>query len=208
MLLLQSSEINQIYCEEWELDRLEIACIKMFHSHVSEGGYNITWGGNAPMMGRKHTEEWKKEASARMSGEKNWNYGKFGKENPLYGRKRTEEEKTKMREGIAKNNNPNRKRFGKENPFFGKHHSKETIKLLAVNFGKKLKGATSKYYGVSIHNVYANNKHYVYWRCYVGTKILGQYKTEIEAALAYDKYVIENKIDRPLNFPKEDEQRQ
>ena len=63
---------------------------------MSEGGYNITWGGNAPMMGRKHTEEWKKEASARMSGEKNWNYGKFGKENPLYGRKRTEEEKTKM----------------------------------------------------------------------------------------------------------------
>lgn len=46
-----------VYCEEWELNRLEIACIKAFHSHVSEWGYNISWGGNAPMRGRNHSPE-------------------------------------------------------------------------------------------------------------------------------------------------------
>ncbi len=57
-----------IYCEEWELDRLEIACIKIFHSHVSEGGYNISWGGSAPMKERHHTSVTKAIQSEKNKG--------------------------------------------------------------------------------------------------------------------------------------------
>jgi group I intron endonuclease len=61
-----------VLCEKWELDRLETECIKIFHSHVSECGYNISWGGNAPMRGRKLSPE----HLEKISGENNYGFGK------------------------------------------------------------------------------------------------------------------------------------
>jgi group I intron endonuclease len=45
------------------LDEREIYWIKELRSHVSDGGYNISWGGEASMRGRKHSEESKKKMS-------------------------------------------------------------------------------------------------------------------------------------------------
>lgn len=58
-----------------------------------------------------------------------------------------------------------------------------------------------KYIGVNFSNKAKVKK----WRvrfCYKGKEIRnGYYLTELEAAVAYDKFIIENNIDKPLNFP-------
>jgi group I intron endonuclease len=60
------------------LDEREVYWIKELHTHTTEGGLNISWGGDAPMRGRNHTDESKKkisENSATPSGELNRQYG-------------------------------------------------------------------------------------------------------------------------------------
>jgi len=89
-----------LYCEPDELTYYEKECIKIFHSHFLENGYNISYGGPSPMEGRKHSESAKKKLSETHKGEKHWAYGsgilpehlknrkyKQGKDNPLFGRK-------------------------------------------------------------------------------------------------------------------------
>jgi len=62
--------------------------------------------------------------------------------------------------------------------------------------------SSSNYFGVSI----SRQGKYVYWVVYINTgsnkKYLGQSKDEENAARIYDKYVIENNLPHPLNFPK------
>jgi hypothetical protein len=203
-----------IYCEEWELERLEIACIKIFHSHSSEWGYNIAWGGKSVMTGRKHSKKTKKlmsESSPRISGENHH----------LWGTHPSEETRKLMSESHPDSN-------GENNNFYGKTHSKkareairkarlgiprsdETKKLFSKAksgknnsmWGKKPKNSSSKYLGVSK----TSDKKYVYWRCQVRRKYIGQYKTEIEAAKAHDQYIIDNNLPNLLNFPEEYENR-
>ena len=80
----------------------------------------------------------------------------------------------------------------------GKAVSKKTReKLSKIKSGKKHKKSVSRYFGV-----YLSNKKYwqvQFWnnnKRYYG----GSFKEEIDAAKAYDKYVIENKLPKPLNF--------
>lgn len=167
-----------LYCEEWELDRYETICIKIFHSHVSEWGYNVALGGGAPMRGRNHTDETKEkqrlahlgktastEAIENMSGEKNHNYGK------------TPSDKTKE-----------------------KMRSAQLGKTSAL--GRKYLHSSSKYFAVYKDNIASR------WSAqfsFKGKNIrVGRYKTEIEAALAYDRYITEHNLNRPLNFPEND----
>ena len=165
-----------VYCEDWELDRLEIECIRIFHSRKSDWGYNILLGGNVSRKGMKNSEESKKKQSELMSG----------KNHPMYGTHPSFKTMQLMSENHADVN--------------GKNNSRFDTKLLS---------ASSKYYGVSKH-IYKEK--YVYWLAYIienkKRKDLGQYKTEIEAALARDKYIIENNLPRKLNFPKECENKQ
>lgn len=75
----------------------------------------------------------------------------------------------------------------------------------AVINGLKHRGQSSNYRGV----YYCRNK--IHWRkpwcsdVRINRKqnYLGHYKTEIEAAQAYNKFVLDNKLDRPLNQIKE-----
>ena len=70
--------------------------------------------------------------------------------------------------------------------------------------GRKSKKATSKYHGVF------KEKDSGKWRVgFVSSRLmspnrkhinLGKYKKEIDAAKAYDKYIIENNLPNPLNF--------
>lgn len=43
-------------CSSDKLDEKEIYWIKYLHSHVSENGYNLSFGGEHPMKGRNHRE--------------------------------------------------------------------------------------------------------------------------------------------------------
>lgn len=194
-----------IYCEEWELDRLEIECIKTFHSHVTDFGYNISFGGNAPMRGRKLSEE----TIEKISGKNNHGYGKprseeickkiseaqSGEKGNNFGKPISEETKKKIRESLV-----------------GRTHSKEARKKISdnhpdfngennPNFGKKWKNATSNYYGVC----YIKCRNYYYWvsNVSVNNKTIrtGYYQNELDAALAYDKYIRDNNLPHPLNFP-------
>jgi group I intron endonuclease len=60
-----------LYCEECELDYYEMECIRIFHSHVSENGYNLSKGGSSN-FGFSHSPE----SILKMSGPNNHNYGK------------------------------------------------------------------------------------------------------------------------------------
>lgn len=165
------------YCEETELDEKETYYIKELKSHVTSGGYNISYGGNTPQKGRKLSKETKEKISSsligKMAGKNNPMYGKTGEKNPLFGKKRPPEFVEKF--------------SGRNSP----------------NFLSKKENSTSEYYGVS----YSVEKgKYPYWRVefsWMGENIRlsGSYTEEIEAAKAYDKYILENNIERDLNFP-------
>ena len=199
-------------CTENELFEKEKFYIKLLHSHCSEWGYNISYGDVSPMTGRKHSDkskekmrdsaigrvvsdETRKILSEMRAGEKNCNFGKHpseetlkrmsdaksGKNHPMWGKSCSEKTKEKLRDA----------NLGKENP----------------NFGKKLKSASSKYFGVGKESKTTKNKKYDYWRVRIrrfGKLVsVGAYGIELEAARAYDKYIFENNLPNPLNFPEE-----
>jgi len=99
--------------------------------------------------------------------------------------------------------------FGEKNWRFGKglpeHLIGKGFKCGKENywFGKKSYNSyTSKYLGVS--RVFQSGK--VYWRARVKVKgirhNIGYFKTEEQAALGYNKYIVENNIQTPLNIVK------
>lgn len=59
-----------------KLLRQEIKFIKEMQTHVTQGGYNETFGGEAPMLGRKHTAHTRKLISKKLKGRTSPNKGK------------------------------------------------------------------------------------------------------------------------------------
>lgn len=208
----EDSFIRDIICEcnQDELGKLEQSYIKEFHTHVSEGGYNISWGGDTPMLGRKHSQKTKDIMSEQRKGRVVSDETKEKIRNSKLGIKRSKETVEKMIKNHAHLS-------GSLNPNWHKPMSEETKEKMRKNlpdrrgnnnpsFGKKRKGATSKFFGVSKQTCVKNKKEYSYWIVYisVNTKLLniGHFKDEMEAARCYDKYVIEHNLPNPLNFPK------
>ncbi len=74
----------------------------------------------------RHTEEqkqsWSRQRKGSITGDKNPNYGKFGKAHPSYGRKLSEETKKKLSEA----------KLGDKNPNYGKHLSEETRQKMSL----------------------------------------------------------------------------
>ena len=193
-------------CNLESLDEREIHWIKKLHSHVSEWGYNISWGGNTPMRGRKHTDESKKKQSDAKLGEKSWMFGKHLSEEH---KKRIGESGTGDKNGFFGKNHSDENRKKISESKIGKKHSDEFKKKQSEmrignknhNFCKKNKNSSSKYWGVSISS---DRLSWIVTLSINGKqKYLGSFKDEIDAAKAYDKYVIENNLDRLLNFPED-----
>ena len=166
------------------------------------------------VTGRKLSKETRKKISEANSGENNYNYGKH----------LSEETKRKLSKANSGKNSPMYGKRGKDTPMYGKHHTKDSKQKTSdalmghsvseearekmskaktgeknFYFNKKRKGASSKYLGVCydksrgkwVAHEYRKNK------CI----FIGRFSCEIEAAKAYDKYVIENNlVNRKLNF--------
>jgi len=160
------------------LDELEIFYIKNLKSHVSENGYNVSWGGRKTFEGLHHTDEGKEklrqnglgrkpsEESRKKNRESN-----LGKKNGFYGKKHSEIAKQKMRGGRPTV-------MGKNNPAYGTSYAQGI---------KNAKNSSSKYVGVSRRGKKWRS------RMHFGNVeiVLGNFITETEAALAYNEAAIE-----------------
>jgi group I intron endonuclease len=243
-------------CEIQRLDEKEVFYIKERKAHRSLGGFNASWGGEAPFRGLNHTEETKKILSEKTSGENNPMFGRKGKDNPKFGipipedqrikiglaqkgekhhnfgKRASEETRRKMslarsgeknhnfgksmsneqKEKISKTRIEKGLAKGENNSFYGKVHTDEAKKLIGAansgknsgRFGKKNPNASSKYFGV--RKTIRDGKR-CYWVADITlrrkTTYIGTFKTEIEAAKAYNSYVRKNKLPNPLNkFPR------
>jgi len=188
-------------CDKEELNEREIYYIKEWGTKAPNG-YNMTDGGDG-IYGFHHSEETKiriSENSPHLSG----------KDHPMYGTHASEESRNKMSVGQKK------RYLEKGSPLSGRTLPEEHKKNIkenhadtngekSANFGRKFDGATSQYHGVRLFK----DRKYEYrrWRTELRNNgkliYLGSYKEEIDAAKAYDKYIIENNLPNPLNFPED-----
>jgi group I intron endonuclease len=100
------------------LNEKEIYYIKTLHSHISEHGYNISWGGEYFFRGMHHSEESKRkisENSGAISGELS----------PQYGKKLSEETKKKVSQSLFKYYESH------HGAMLGKNHSEESKKKMS-----------------------------------------------------------------------------
>jgi group I intron endonuclease len=163
-------------CDRDSLSEREMYYIKLLNTKYPNG-YNFTDGGEG-VLGYTHNAERRK---------------KIGENTP--------------------------KRTGEKHHMFGFHWPEEMKKYLSeCNSGKnspvfatKHPNSASRYYGVSIYRQTQHPKNKesyikVYWKAQlrIGGKqvvVSGYFKTDVDAAMAYDKYIIEHDLSNPLNFP-------
>lgn len=93
------------------LDIMETFKIMVEHSHWSEGGYNLNWGGSG--NNGTHMSEKTKEIHRKRTKGKRWE--------EIFGEEITKIRKDKYSKYFA----------GKNNPFYGKHHKIETIQRIS-----------------------------------------------------------------------------
>ena len=176
------------------LGLMETYFIVFYKSHVSEQGYNITWGGDG-CFGVPHTEEWKKANSERMSGKNHPLYGKRGKDNPNYGYRATEETKKKLSVTSS----------GNRNGMYGTHNSEEQKRNFSENFSGENHPRWGKNYQTQHPNILGYQKRHTIKNITIGNlnikKTIGEYKNEIDAARIHDEYILNNNLPGSLNFP-------
>ena len=202
-------------CKIDDLDRLEIFYIRDWHTHVSEWGYNIALGGDVPMRGRKHSEATKKKLSENahpLKGEANPFYNRkhtqeslqliidhhvdfSGEKNPMFGRNHTQATKELMSENYNHDRKPRgphsdeaKKNIGDGRR--GKLHSQKTKdEMSKTRTGTKHRNSTSQYIGVCYDKSQDN------WMAHIRfnkkTIQIGRFRTEIDAAKAYNAKAIE-----------------
>ena len=126
-------------------------------------------------------------------------YGRKGQNHPSYGHRLSDEQKKEISERMK----------GEGNHQFGKKQSEETIRKRAekmtgenhFRFGKKRENATSKYYGVNKRQTKSGKDKFIAGIRFNGkSKTIGTFNSEIEAAKAYDSFIVEHLLPNPLNF--------
>jgi group I intron endonuclease len=166
-------------CDRNLLDELETYYIKLYNTKDKELGFNLTDGGK----GVRGVSE---ETRAKMALQK---IGKTGAKRSLETCKRISDAlmgKKASPETIEKN----RLSSLGNTYMLGKTHTKETKDGLSMFFvGKKINiNSTSKYVGVCF------DKSSGFWKMTIGLcgeRFTGNFKTEVEAALAYNDILLE-----------------
>jgi group I intron endonuclease len=207
-----------IECSLDLLDEKEKLYIKELHTHISEHGYNISWGGNSPNKGIKLSEETKQKLSKWHTGRKPSFETRLKLSTSQKGRKVSEETRKKIsigrkgipmpKEAIERARKNRIYLRGEDSPMFGTHLTKDIrLKISRTEKGKKnsketkqkmtetrrgqkyRKNSSSKYVGVSFRKDIGKWKSYFnYNRERIS---IGYFETEIEAALAYNEYAQE-----------------
>lgn len=173
-------------CSIEQLDDKEKYYIKKLKTKFPNG-YNFTDGGD----GSNNPSD---ETRRKMS-------------NSAKGKVLSDETKKRLSENAKINPN-----YGMKN----KNHSESSKKkmsktkkgmFIGINgsiFGKKMVNSTSEYFGVHLQKQTKNGKEYCYWITEIRlNKELIQIKCckeEIDAAKAYNEYIIENNLPNPLNI--------
>lgn len=185
-------------CDESLLNEREIYCIECNDSLSSKKGYNIAKGGNGGALfeGHSHTELSKLKIGASQKEDKHWAFGKKMKEE-------TRKKVIENHHHLSGKDHPmfGVHRFGKSAPMYGKHHTQESNdKNYLSHIGKKSKNASSLFFGV--RKILSKNK--ISWQSNINVKgkkiYLGTFKLEIDAAKAYNIYVIQNNLPHPINI--------
>lgn len=187
-------------CKKDELSEREMYWIAELNTFVDEGdGFNLSKGGEGSFC---PSEDVRKKMSDAHKSEKSY----------LFGKRRSDDVRSKISENHADVS-------GSNNPRYGKKWSDETRrkimehkenistetreKMSKAFLGKKRLGSSSKYNGVSILRKKVKVK-WVSTAYLLGERyVLGRFDSEIEAAHAYDKFMIERmgKNCSVLNFP-------
>lgn len=175
-------------CDSHEdLDYWEEYYINFYKTSEHLFGYNLDTGGSCNKrhseetinkireahIGKTHSEETKN----KISKNNHWK-GKGGEDTPFYGKRHTEEVKNNLRKMLSRNGSP--------------------------VFGTKHKNSNSQFYGVSIYRqTQKNGSVRTYWKAQLRIDkkqiVIGYFKEEKEAAISYNKYVIENNLLNPIN---------
>lgn len=189
-------------CEEYELGEKEIFYIENLNTK-QPNGFNISNGGDCGNLGTKLSEETKMKMSISRKGKKKKPFSEEHKKNislSKKGKKMSDETRKKMSIAQSGENNPI---FGKKRPQSVKEKISETRKGVKSTLGIKTKKSSSKYIGVYIH-IYPDTFRFGFTHNGIRHHGSKTYRNEIDAAKAYDKYVIDNELEgRPLNFPED-----
>jgi len=200
------------------LNEREIYWIKELHSHVSEWGYNVSWGGDSPMRGRKHSKETREKMvlnHADMSGENAPMLGKHQSEesrrkigDSARGRRHSDETKRKLSEiGMGHEvSEDTRKKLSISNSGRPMSEDQKT-KLSIINTGKIAsdetkdsisKGSVGKKHGndtsskyVGVYYDKTRNKWSARITYHRKCFYLGRFDLEIDAAIAYNTKALE-----------------
>jgi len=177
-------------CEIELLSNKEIYWIKELHSHVTENGYNISWGGDSPMLGQKMSEESRQKISKANKGQKRTEeqrkrisdniIHRFGEDSSNWNRRWPEEKRKQASERMK----------GEKHPNWGNERSEETRNNISLSkTGKKYINNSSNYVGVCWHKCSGK---WISQIVYMQKKIyLGLYDNKNDAAIAYNNKAIE-----------------
>lgn len=144
------------YVNENDWREKEIFWIKEMHSHVSEGGYNLTFGGEG-LLGFKHSIKTKTKIINSLKGN---SYGK-GKKRDAIQKKRYSESKSGMNNpffGCSREKNP---RFDFTIYTFINTKTNEIFKGYKFDLAQKLNTNSSSI----IRIINGKRKHYKNWIC-------------------------------------------
>jgi group I intron endonuclease len=163
------------------LKAMEIYFIAYYNSFKDDGGgYNLTRGGEGS-IGFKQSSESIESIKKNLPD-------RHGKNNNRWGKHWSDEWKKEQGKRSSARKRTEEEKLKTSNSLIGEK---------CYIYGEKRKGASSHYFGVSFHKDSGR------WIMNINGKHHGLFKTELEAARFYDKYVVEHNINRPLNFPEE-----
>jgi group I intron endonuclease len=159
------------------LDEREIYWIKELHSHSTESGYNISWGGITPMRNVIITDEHREKLRVALSGINN----------PMYGKRLSKETLDKISKALKGRVVSEESRKKASNSSSCKKNKNNKLGYIGITKDKH------NYFIVRIVNPTNRNRIY-----------LGYYSDIIEAAKTFDKSSWEFYHDLgKLNFPQD-----